>query len=659
MTLFNISLKNIRKSFKNYLIFFITTIFGVAIFYVFNSLSDQAVMLKINESNVSLIDTLGRVMSVISVFVAVVLGFLIVYANTFLIKRRNKEFGIYLILGMGKVKVAAILIIETVVIGIISMAAGLIVGIAASQGMSILITNLFEADLTKFRFVVSKAAIMKTILYFCIMYGVVLILDIIVSGSRRLINLINSGKKGEKEINRNPVLCVIVFIIACILLGTAYYKVTAGMEDIDSIAGVATQIVKGIVGTFLLMFSISGLFLLLVRAKKKFYYKKLNAFSTREISSKINTAVFSAGIISLMMFFSICCLSTVFSVKKTIDNNIRKLIPVDIQYETLHTSDAANDPPIDELVDKLVKDKSNLEDMFTVNMYYMDNDNYHYHFNQINEYMHVSDYNKVARRFGNEEIELKDDEYAVIGNMEQMMGKNYLKPDGAVITINGKEYKPQSGDMYYGFVYIDNYEDCYGKYIVPDDVDFSDAEAHMEVLMADLKGDKKTYKDTNKKMYFDDVVYGAREGGYYMNVYCKYEIINISTRLTVVLVFVGIYLGIVFIITGAAILSLKLLSESVRNKEKYTILRKIGVDNRMIRKSVFTQCMIYFGLPLSVAVMHSVFGIQTCTKMMSFYGKSGLLYSILITALIIVLIYGGYALATYLGSVRILSEKQE
>lgn len=628
MTLFNISLKNIRKSFKNYLIFFITTIFGVAIFYVFNSLSDQAVMLKINESNVSLIDTLGSIMSVISVFVAVVLGFLIVYANTFLIKRRNKEFGIYLILGMGKVKVAAILIIETVVIGIISMAAGLIVGIAASQGMSILIANLFEADLTKFRFVVSKAAIMKTILYFCIMYGVVLILDIIVSGSRRLINLINSGKKGEKEINRNPVLCVIVFIIACILLGTAYYKVTAGMENIDSVAGVAAQIVKGIVGTFLLMFSISGLFLLLVRAKKKFYYKKLNAFTTREISSKINTAVFSAGIISLMMFFSICCLSTVFSVKKSIDNNIKKLIPVDIQYETLHTSDAANDPPIDELVDKLVKDKSNLEDMFTVNIYDMyDNDNFYY--NRIYEYMHVSDYNKVARRFGNEEIELKDDEYAVIGNMEQMMGKNYLKPDGAVITINGKEYKPQSGDMYYGFVYIDNYEDCYGKYIVPDDVDFSDAEAHMEVLMADLKGDKKTYKDTNKKMYFDDVVYGAREGGYYMNVYCKYEIINVSTRLTVVLVFVGIYLGIVFIITGAAILSLKLLSESVRNKEKYTILRKIGVDNRMIRKSVFTQCMIYFGLPLSVAVMHSVFGIQTCTKMMSFYGKSGLLYSIL------------------------------
>lgn len=302
-----------------------------------------------------------------------------------------------------------------------------------------------------------------------------------------------------------------MFIIACILLGTAYYKVTAGMESIESFAGIATQIVKGIVGTFLLMFSISGLFLLLVRAKKKFYYKKLNAFTTREISSKINTAVFSAGIISLMMFFSICCLSTVFSVKKSIDNNIKKLIPVDIQYETLHTRDAANDPPIDELVDKLVKDKSNLEDMFTVNMYYMDNDNYH--FNQIDEYMHVSDYNKVARRFGNEEIELKDDEYAVIGNMEQMMGKNYLKPDGAVITINGKEYKPQSGDMYYGFVYIDNYEDCYGKYIVPDDVDFSNAGVHMEVLMADLKGDKKHIKIRIRKCILMMLCTGQEKAG--------------------------------------------------------------------------------------------------------------------------------------------------
>lgn len=149
--------------------------------------------------------------------------------------------------------------------------------------------------------------------------------------------------------------------------------------------------------------------------------------------------------------------------------------------------------------------------MFTVNMYYMDNDNYH--FNQISEYMHVSDYNKVARRFGNEEIELKDDEYAVIGNMEQMMGKNYLKPDGAVITINGKEYKPQSGDMYYGFVYIDNYEDCYGKYIVPDDVDFSDAEAHMEVLMADLKGDKKHIKIRIRKCILMMLCTGQEKAG--------------------------------------------------------------------------------------------------------------------------------------------------
>lgn len=656
MTLFNISLKNIRKSFKNYLIFFITTIFGVAIFYVFNSLSDQAVMLKIGESDfVLLVDSLGRIMSVVSVFVAIVMGFLIVYANTFLIKRRNREFGVYLLLGMGKVKVAAILVVETVIIGIVSMAIGLVAGIAASQGMSILIANLFEADLTKFHFIVSKAAIMKTIFYFCIMYGVVLLLDIVVSGSQRLINLINSGKKGEKEINRNPVVCVIAFIVAGILLGTAYYNVTVGIYDIDSISGIAVQIAKGIAGTFLLMFSISGLFLLLVRSRRKFYYKKLNAFTTREISSRINTTVFSAGIICLMMFFSICCMSTVFSLKKTMDNNIKKLIPVDIQYETLHTDDAKNDIPVDELIDRLVADKSHLKNIQMFNMYRIYNEEYY----RTDTYIHVSEYNVVARRFGNEEIELADDEYAVIGNMEQSYGKNYLNPDGRKITVNGRTYTPAYNKRIYGFVNIDTYEDCYGVYVVPDNVDFSDSEVRYEVLMADFDGDKKTYKDSYKELYFDNVIRGASDGEYYINVYCKYELINESVGLTVVFVFVGLYLGIVFIISGAAILSLKLLSESVRNKEKYNVLRKIGVDNRMIKKSVFTQCMVYFGLPLFIAVIHSVFGIQTCTKIMSFYGKSGLLYSILITALIIVLIYGGYALATYFGSIRILSEKQE
>ena len=119
MMLFKLSARNIRKSMQNYLIYFATLILGVAIFYVFNALGSQTVMLKVSSNTEEIIGLMNEAMSVVSVFVSIVLGFLVVYASTFLMKRRKKEFGIYLTLGMGKTQVAKILVIETLLIGVI------------------------------------------------------------------------------------------------------------------------------------------------------------------------------------------------------------------------------------------------------------------------------------------------------------------------------------------------------------------------------------------------------------------------------------------------------------------------------------------------------------------------------------------------------------
>ena len=120
--LFKISIKNIRKSFKDYAIYFFTLILGVAVFYVFNAIDSQTVMLKVNSSVYEIIKLMTDILSGVSVFVSFILGFLIIYASRFLIKRRNKEFGIYMILGMGKRKISLILFIETMLIGVISLA---------------------------------------------------------------------------------------------------------------------------------------------------------------------------------------------------------------------------------------------------------------------------------------------------------------------------------------------------------------------------------------------------------------------------------------------------------------------------------------------------------------------------------------------------------
>ena len=230
MMLFKLSLKNISKSIKDYTIYFFTLILGVAIFYVFNAIDDQTVMLNVSSSTYDIIKLMTSMLSGVSVFVSFILAFLIIYASRFLIKRRNKEFGIYLTLGMSKRKISLILFFETLLIGILSLGVGIGIGFLLSQLMSILVANMFEADLTKFKFIFSSSACIKTLIYFSIMYLVVMIFNTINISKCKLIDLLHANKKSEKIKLKNPWLCVIVFIISACALGYAYYMVTGGIE---------------------------------------------------------------------------------------------------------------------------------------------------------------------------------------------------------------------------------------------------------------------------------------------------------------------------------------------------------------------------------------------------------------------------------------------
>ena len=153
--LFKLSLSNIRKSLRDYAIYFFTLIIGVSVFYVFNAVSATVAMTVIDSDRREIARILQMGISALSVFVAGVLGLLIVYASRFLMKRRNKEFALYLLLGMGKGKISVILLLETVIIGLGSLSVGLLLGIGLSQLMSALVVSLFEADMTRYRFMVS------------------------------------------------------------------------------------------------------------------------------------------------------------------------------------------------------------------------------------------------------------------------------------------------------------------------------------------------------------------------------------------------------------------------------------------------------------------------------------------------------------------------
>ena len=187
------------------------------------------------------------VLGYVSVFVAIILGLLIVYANNFLINRRKKEFGIYMSLGMGKRQISKIILIETIFIGILSLLVGIVIGVFASQFMSILVGKMFEADMSEFHFIFSKDSCIKTCIYFAVMYVAVMFFNTISVSRYKLINLLNASKKNEKVKIKNSFLCLLVFILSASLLGYAYWKVTGDVHSITTADKMLPPILMGIV----------------------------------------------------------------------------------------------------------------------------------------------------------------------------------------------------------------------------------------------------------------------------------------------------------------------------------------------------------------------------------------------------------------------------
>lgn len=679
--LFKLSLKNIKKSIKDYAIYFFTLILGVAIFYVFNAIDDQTVMMNVSSSTYEIIKLLTSILSSVSVFVSFILALLIIYASRFLIKRRNKEFGIYLTLGMSKRKISLILFFETLIIGILSLAVGLGVGFILSQLMSIIVANMFEANLTKFTFIFSKSACLKTLLYFSIMYLIVMIFNTINISKCKLIDLIHSNKKSEKIKLKNPYICTVIFIISCIVLGFAYYQVTSGINNGSIVKIIYVPIILGSISTFFIFWSLSGLLLRIFMSIKKIYYKGLNSFTLRQFSSKINTTVFSTTIICLMLFITICVLSSALSMKNSLNKNLTDLSPRDIELSkssnvNLEESDLTGIKKqnlrlnFEEIFAKFGFDiDANFKNTVYFSLYFDDSvtlkstlGSYYkiakkqYPYLRYNDYiilMTNSDYNNLAASFNLEKVTLKSNEYVVVGNYQEMLNiKNEALKRNTKITLNQKSYYPKYQKAINGFYEMGSQKSEVGFIVLPDNA-LSDDKKIMNRMIADYNGNQadieaKINSITEKTSFYTD---------YGLTLNTKKDIRDASVGLGAIVTFLGLYLGIIFLISCAAILALKELSESSDNAEKFNMLRKIGVDEKMINKTLFRQIGIFFMFPLLLAIIHSIFGIMFCNIILKTMEISFNLKAVIITAILMVFIYGGYFLVTYICSKNIIKEK--
>ena len=682
--LFKISLKNIRKSLKDYTVYFFTLILGVAIFYVFNAIDSQSVMLDVRENMMDIIKLMNDMLSGVSVFVSCILGFLIIYASRFLIKRRNKEFGIYLTLGMSKRKISVILFFETLLIGIVSLVAGLVIGTILSQFMSVIVANMFDADMTKFKFIFSMKACIKTLIYFAIMYVLVMIFNTFSISRCKLIDLLNAGKKTEKVTMKNPVICTIVFVIGVGILSYAYWMVTRGVRTLNTFDKIGIPIALGCVATFLIFWSVSGFMIRIFTSIKSVYYKGVNSFVLRQFCSKINTTVFSTTVICIMLFITISVLSAALSMKDSLSKDLDSMCPVDVQLakysydamsEAYATSQNMNEKDREMLEDSklsIIETLNNsgfdaqkyFKDVAEYNIYNtgltvkdtlgdINTDDYQFMADTIMPVMTIGDYNSVARLYGNSTYELNDDEYIIVADYKNMvMIRNQALKKGIILSVNGKEYKPRYNECKDGFVQIGVQNMNDGILVVPDNAVKPQQVRNMG-LSADYRADTKEERYSIETQ-LDNLMKNISFKKSFISWNSRIELAESSVGLGALVTFIALYLGIIFLISSAAILALRELSDSADNKERYGMLRKLGVDERMIDMALFKQIGIFFAFPLILALIHSVFGIKFINIILATMGMSSMAASIGLTFAFVAVIYGGYFLITYLCSRSII-----
>ena len=724
--LFKLSFRNITRSVKDYAIYFFTLVLGVTLFYVFNSVGSQAAVLELNNAKKLIVELLSKILSGMSILVVAILGALIIYASRFLIKRRNKEFAIYLTLGMSKRKISRLLFFETLMIGIISLAVGLLVGIGASQLISILIGRLFEADMSKFQFVFSEKAFFDTILYFGLIYLVVIVFNTIIVGRLKIIDLLHGSKKSEKAFLKNPLLRAIVFVLSSFGLSYAYWWVTNDkVSMMDRINNLLWPVAIGVITTFLLFWSFSGLIMEILTRSKRFYYRGLNSFIFRQVSSKINTAVVSMSLISLLLFLTISILSLCFSINESMKKELAYNTPVDAFIEltdyqaifgpngpgygpSASSSDQDWNSQVKEsqkymqksIYQRLTeKDKDiakSIKEYLEVNVYadhtltFKQALQAEYLTGLVGEFMsktavpilRVSDYNKIAKLYHREEISLADNQYQILADYKPMSDSiDKSLASGFQINYRGQTLSPVAKKHLEGFVTSSGMKSNTGILIVPDKIATDQAIGSRVLLvnyntsanhtaqqidndirrvydLGNLSIEVHTTDEALQKTKEKSKAEEQRPSGVSFSYMTKILIYTSSIGLQAIATFVGFYLGIIFLISSAAILALKQLSESSDNIEKYAALRRLGASNKMLNRALFIQIAIFFVFPLLVGILHSVFGIKFASSIIEVFGSGGLLASIPITASMLILIYGGYFLLTYLSSKRIISEKQ-
>lgn len=671
---FKLAIKNVKKSYRDYMIYFLTLAFSICLFYAFNSFQAQQAVLELSKSQLEIIDAVQNLMRMLSLFVAVVLGFLVIYANNFLIKRRKKELGLYTLLGMPKHRISHVLVYETMMIGILSLIAGILAGLFVSQLLTVITANLFAVTLN-YTFIFSMEATEMTIIAFAVIFLIMMVFNSVILNRYRLIDLLTADKKHETLKIKNIYLSLVLFFVSLIILGWTYwFALHEGMNALMQLHIIAPA---GILGTILFFMALSGFLLKFVQSSKRLYYRKLNMFVLRQINASINSNFLSMSIVCIMLLFAIGALATGTNLNHTLNNTIQMATPFDYSYTTYYNINF-DEPHIEDLTDirqRLTVDATDIRDEYFIHDYRSDitfstfrsyvDDTYvpDAQYDEKFEVLPLSEMNILRQAYGLEPLSLKSDEAILFTSSEMLHDVvESIAEEQPQFTLYGHPVQllSEPAEMVNLGTTVNTSTAiicvCVADENIPATAELDHMYWNVNVKAGVNPGQFAQMVDQRIKEY-NESRNSSETGPYLTGVGTTADEVRENSKgLSVVMTYIGLYLGLIFLLASAVILALQQLSQAADNKSRYQILNKIGAEKHMISQSIFLQLSIYFFMPLLLAIVHSIIGIQVVNTIVVVFGKGDLFLSSLLTAGMILLIYGAYFLFTYFAYRRILEK---
>ena len=665
---------NARKSIKDYLIYFITITICVSLFYAITSLSSSSYEF-ITEDSYNF-KTLQLILKYSTYVITAILILLIAYVNKYMIRRRQREFATYILLGAEQKSIAFMFFIETLIIGTLAIIAGIFVGTLFSQAITALVLVSVNQEVV-FTLRLYMDTVVITFIFFIAMFCIIGLYNVSVLNKIKLIDMLNASKQVEFQFRRSGKVYGVIFGLSILLYIVCVYCTfklinTEIDYSIKSLTYIGISLVSFIIGTFALFYSISYILIYLKGKCINFKYEGTNLFLIGSIVSKIKTApILMATIAMTFLGAMISFIMTLAMAQWSLGYlNMRVPYDIDIRNDYSYNFDIEDIPKLDygEVVQYLNDEGYSVRDYCQVEKYFIDKDEF-YTGDRNNSPMlaiSLSDFNKLRTMLGYEKINLKENEFttqwhSVVNNTDisKFLSKNkHLNINGKILNISkDSHYKESIGEGIYDFY-------SYNIIILPDNVckDLTLAETN---FLANLNN-QMSYKDAVNFEYKYIEKWFKENNRYLIEKYSKEFDITSSIidgrvkssetnnilNMTLAMRILGVYLCIVLLTISFTVLALGQLTDSIEHKDRYNVLRKLGVEENDINKIVLKQISIYFVVPIAIALIGVGIFIYNYYLMykeiiVTFIGFNLFIFSIATGIILTICVYMCYFAGTY------------